>query len=87
MAGSPFEQFEIQRVIPIRLGETLDISVTNSAIYMGIAVGVYMLLYRVNIEEGTIVPGRWQAAMEMVYGQIVNMVMDNIGDGKYVPFI
>ena len=55
---SPFEQFEIHRIVPIRLGETLDISVTNSAIYMGIAVGVYMLLYKVNIEGGTIVPGR-----------------------------
>ena len=49
---SPFEQFEIHRIVPIRLGETLDISVTNSAIYMGIAVGVYMLLYKVNIEGG-----------------------------------
>lgn len=55
---SPFEQFEIHRVIPMRLGETLDISVTNSTIYMLFAVGVYMTLYKINIEGGTIVPGR-----------------------------
>jgi hypothetical protein len=55
---SPFEQFEIHRIIPMKLGETLDISITNSTIYMVFAVGVYMILYKINIEGGTIVPGR-----------------------------
>lgn len=55
---SPFEQFEIHRIIPMRLGETLDLSITNSTIYMVFAVGVYMILYKINIEGGTIVPGR-----------------------------
>jgi hypothetical protein len=58
VALSPFEQFEIHRILPIRLGETLDLSITNSTVYMMIAVGVYMLLYKINIEGGTIVPGR-----------------------------
>ena len=55
---SPFEQFEIHRIIPMKLGETLDISITNSTIYMVFAVVVYMILYKINIEGGTIVPGR-----------------------------
>jgi hypothetical protein len=58
MTLSPFEQFEINRLIPIRLGETLDLSITNSTVYMGFAVGVYIILYKINIERGTIVPGR-----------------------------
>lgn len=57
VAMSPFEQFEINRLIPIR-GEVWDISVTNSTVYMMIAVGVYMLLYKINIEKGRVVPGR-----------------------------
>jgi hypothetical protein len=42
----------------MRLGETFDISITNSTVYMIFAVGVYMLLYKINIEQGTVVPGR-----------------------------
>lgn len=53
---SPFEQFEIHRII--KMGDTLDISITNSTIYMVFAVGVYMVLYKINIEGGTVVPGR-----------------------------
>lgn len=49
---SPFEQFEIHRIIPMRLGETLDLSITNSTIYMLFAVGVYMTIYKINIEGG-----------------------------------
>ena len=57
MTISPFEQFEINRLIPIG-GDVWDISITNSTVYMMIAVGVYMLLYKINIEKGRVVPGR-----------------------------
>ena len=86
MAASPFEQFEINRIIPLKLGETFDISITNS-IYMFYAFFVYSILYEYNIHRGTLVPSRWQSVIELTYGQIVNMVLDNIGDGKFVPFI
>lgn len=56
--GSPFEQFEIQRIIPLRLGETLDLSVTNSTLFMVYAIAIYMVLYKVNIAAGKLVPGR-----------------------------
>jgi hypothetical protein len=56
--ASPFEQFEIHRIIPIRLGETLDLSITNSTVYMAYAVGIYYVLYKLNIERGNLVPGR-----------------------------
>lgn len=53
---SPFEQFEIHRIV--KIGDTFDISITNSTVYMVFAVAVYMILYKINIEGGTIVPGR-----------------------------
>jgi hypothetical protein len=37
MAFSAFEQFEILRLIPLGVGK-LDISITNSTIFMAIAV-------------------------------------------------
>lgn len=87
MLFSPFEQFEINRIIPIYLGPSIDISITNSTIYMFYALFIYHVLYKINIERGLLVPGRWQAVIELTYGQIVNMVLDNVGDGKYIPFI
>jgi ATP synthase subunit 6 len=87
IAGSPFEQFEIIRIIPLKLGSTLDLTITNSTVYLGIALGVYTIAYNINIERGLLVPTRWQAVIELIYSQIVNMVMDNIGDGRYVPLI
>lgn len=56
--GSPFEQFEIHRYVPIQLGETLDLSITNSTIYMVYAIVIYMVMYKLNIENGKLVPGR-----------------------------
>ena len=51
------------------------------------ALLVYHILYKINIENASLVPSRWQSAIELTYAQIVNMVIDNIGDGKYVPLI
>ena len=56
--GSPFEQFEIHRYVPIQLGETLDLSITNTTIYMVYAIVIYMGMYKMNIEKGKLVPGR-----------------------------
>jgi len=58
IAGSPFEQFEIIRIIPLKLGSTLDLTITNSTVYLGIALGVYTIAYNINIERGLLVPTR-----------------------------
>ncbi len=84
---SPFEQFEINRIIPFHLGSTFDLSITNSTIYMFFALFIYHVLYTINIKNATLVPGRWQSVIELTYAQIVSMVLDNIGDGKYIPLI
>ena len=87
ISSSPFEQFEIIRIIPLRLGETLDLSITNSTVYLALALTIYTLAYNINIEQGLLVPTRWQSVIEIIYSQIVSLVMDNIGDGRYVPLI
>jgi hypothetical protein len=56
--GSPFEQFEIVRIIPLRLGDTLDLSITNSTVYLAFALGIYTIAYKINIEKGYLVPTR-----------------------------
>jgi len=56
--ASPFEQFEIIRIIPLQLGSTLDLSITNSTVYLALALGIYTAAYQINIEKGLLVPTR-----------------------------
>lgn len=89
MTYSAFEQFEIIRVIPIHPFGNLDISITNSTIFMGLAVGVFYFLYISNIKTGFLVPERWQSVLEIVYQNVYNIIKDNLGKegNKFFPFI
>lgn len=89
MVFSAFEQFEIIRIIPIHLFGNFDISITNSTIFMGIALAFFYFLHVSNIENGLLIPGRWQSVIEIIYENIHNVVKDNIGSegSKFFPLI
>lgn len=89
MFASAFDQFEITRLIPISLFGYIDLSVTNSTIFMLIAFGLFYYLYSANIKNGGLIPGRWQSVMELLFENLYGVVKDNIGKvgGKYLPFI
>lgn len=88
MAISAFEQFEILRIIPLGLGK-FDISITNSTIFMVLAVLYWVVIYKTNVEKGGLVPSRWQSVIEIVHDAMFDVVKDNIGKTgqKYLPFI
>ncbi len=85
--SSAFEQFEIIRILPIHPFGNFDISITNSTIFMAIAVGFYYFLFYNN--SNLIVPGRWQSILEFLYLNLHSVVKDNTGKegSKYFPFI
>ncbi len=87
MAG-PLEQFEIKPLVPIHIGD-LDLSYTNSALMMTIAVAGVTLFLMGGAGSRSIVPTRWQSAAEMSYEFIAGMVRDNVGsEGRqYFPFV
>lgn len=87
-AHGPLEQFEIQNIVPIRVGGW-DLSFTNSSLWMLVAVLLVTFLFTAGVRSGSLVPGRWQAAVEMAYEFIANMIRDNVGrEGiRYFPFI
>ena len=89
MTYSAFEQFEIIRLIPIHPFGNLDISITNSTLFMALAVGVFYFLYISNIKTGFLVPERWQSVLEIVYQNVYNIIKDNLGKegNKFFPFI
>ena len=79
---NPLEQFEIQTLIPIRLGN-LDISFTNSSAFMVLAVAAVAILMILAVRPRASIPGRWQILAELSYEFIARLVSDNIGkDGK-----
>ena len=85
---TPLEQFEIQTLVPIRLGN-LDVSFTNSSAFMVLAVAAVAILMILAVRTRAGIPGRWQILAELSYEFIARLVSDNIGkDGKpYFSFI
>lgn len=84
----PLHQFEIERLIPIQVGG-LDLSFTNSALWMMIAVVLITLFLTTAMRGRALVPSRWQSCAEILYEIIAKTVRENVGsDGRqYFPFI
>lgn len=88
MAG-PISQFEIKPLVEIGPIAGLDLSFTNSSLFMLLAVVVSVGLMVVGARKRAMVPGRLQSVTELSYEFIANMVKDNVGSEgrKYFPFI
>lgn len=87
MAG-PLEQFEIKPIVPIQVGG-LDLSFTNSSLWMMIAIGAVTALLVGATSGRALVPTRFQSLAEMFYETIANMVRDNVGSEgrRFFPFV
>ena len=85
---SPVKQFTIEVLYELSLFG-FDISFTNSALFMVLAVLVSTLFLAVAMRPAAIVPGRLQSAAEMMYEFVADMVRSNVGsEGRpYFPFI
>ena len=87
-AHSPLEQFEIHRIFDLEVFG-IDVSFTNSALWMLIVVLTATLFLTLSMSGRAMVPGRWQSLAEAAYGLIASAVRDNVGgEGRpYFPFI
>ncbi|WP_308909406.1 F0F1 ATP synthase subunit A [Pseudokordiimonas caeni] len=88
MAHSPLEQFQIKPIAEFSIGG-IDASFTNSSAWM-VAVVVAITFFLVGgMRKAALVPGRWQAMVEVFYDFVAGMVKENVGrEGKaYFPFI
>jgi F-type H+-transporting ATPase subunit a len=85
---SPLHQFEIKVIIPIQIFG-FDISITNSAVYMMLAVLMILSLFFISTAKQSVIPGRLQSLAEMSYEFVTNMLNENVGkEGKkYFPFV
>jgi F-type H+-transporting ATPase subunit a len=86
--ANPLDQFTIKPIVPLSVG-SLDLSFTNSALMMSIAVALIAGLLVFSVRSRDLVPGRLQSVAELGYEFIAGMVRENVGDEgrKYFPFI
>jgi len=89
-AINPIEQFSIHPVFPIKVGfSNIDISLTNSGLFMLLAVALSCLLVAIGARGGSGVPGRMQAMAEMAYEFVAGMVRSAAGEEgmRFFPFV
>ena len=85
----PIHQFQLHNLAgPFHIGG-YEISFTNSALFMGIAVATITVILLAAAARGALVPGRLQSVGEMWYQFIHNMVENVLGhEGKaFFPLV
>ena len=85
---SPLEQFVWKPIVPVEIGG-VDVSFSNSSLFMTITVMVASLFLVLGMRRSAIVPGRWQVAVELSYEFIAGLLRDTVGaEGrKYFPIV
>jgi F-type H+-transporting ATPase subunit a len=86
--SNPLEQFVIEPIVKLHIG-SVDVSYTNSALLMTIAIVLIAALLIGGTRRAALVPGRLQSAAEMAYEFVAGMVRENIGhDGmEFFPLV
>ena len=86
--ADPIHQFVITPIIPFEAGG-LDLSFTNSSLWMAIAVISSITFLSIAMRDKAMVPGRLQMSAEMIYQFVANMVRENVGSKgrEYFPLV
>jgi len=86
--ASPLKQFEVTPIIPIEVGG-VDISFTNSSLFMAITLGLCAGFLLFAGGRGAMVPGRVQMVSELIYEFIGSIIRETIGQEgrRYFPII
>lgn len=87
--ANPMEQFAIEPIGTPMAAGGFDLSFTNSALWMVIALVCISAFLFIGTARPQLVPGRAQAAVEYLYDFIRSMVRENVGpEGmRYAPLI
>jgi F-type H+-transporting ATPase subunit a len=88
VAGSPLEQFTIKPIVPLNLG-SLDVSFSNSAAFMAMAVVLTVMVMVWGMRRQSMVPGRLQSVAEILFEFVSGMLKENVGEEgrRYLPFV
>ena len=87
--ANPMHQFEIHPMFtPIQVGN-MDLSFTNSSLWMVIGVVFSIIFFTLATKSKSMIPGRLQVMAESAYEFAENLITDNIGAGgkEYFPLV
>jgi F-type H+-transporting ATPase subunit a len=85
---NPLDQFKVHPLLDINLFG-YDLSITNSAFYMILAVLITVTYFYFAVRKLDIIPSRLQVSGESLYSFVTHMLQQNIGEkGRpFAPFI
>jgi F-type H+-transporting ATPase subunit a len=86
-AIDPMHQFQIEPIVPLNISG-YDLSLTNSGLWMLIVL-VVLWVFMLGGLKGSLIPGRWQMAVESAHDMVAGIMRTSVGpEGKkFVPFI
>ncbi len=89
MASNPMQQFTVQRIGPEIKIANIDLSFTNSSLFMVISAVVIILFLFLGSKEKKIIPNKLQLIAELSYTFVAKMISDTAGSKAkpYFPFI
>lgn len=87
--ADPLHQFQVHPVYQLPEVFGIDMSITNSALWMLISVGVCFLFFALAMRKRQMVPGRFQSLGEVIYQFADGILEENTGHAghKFFPFI
>lgn len=85
--AAPMEQFEIHKIIPLPTVAGVDLSVTNTTLAMFAAAAAVCGFFALAFRRKEVVPGRTQAAGEMLFELVDNLAASIIGEAQGRPFV
>jgi len=86
---SPLAQFEVHTLFPMPQLAGYNIDFTNASLFMALASLGVLVFLSMGMSARALVPGRWQALVEMTYSFVANTLRDNAGKegAAYFPII
>jgi len=89
MATNPMHQFHVYRIGPEIKIAGVDISFTNSSLFMFLSAGIICIFLFFGTKEKKLIPGKIQLIAEIFYNFIAKMISDTAGPKAkpYFPFI
>ncbi|MBF0158213.1 MAG: F0F1 ATP synthase subunit A [Magnetococcales bacterium] len=84
----PLHHFQVVKIIPISLFG-IDLSISNSVLWMWIAMAIAFFGFRFAMRQPTLIPGRAQSLAETAFQFIDDIVSETIGSEgkKFFPYI
>ena len=89
MASNPMHQFEVYSIGPEIILGPVNISFTNSSLFMAISSATIMILLFFGTKKKSIIPSKIQLVAEMSYSFVAKMISDTAGANAkpFFPFI